>query len=370
MKRHRLTDSLARRAKHTGPKRYTDIADAELRGFFLRVTSAGTKSWMLRHRGTGKREFFGHWPEVKADEARDLATDIRRGGPVDRVTIAKAVEHYRANYSTAQGRRPDDSSNTRGRLALIVKHLGSRPIEDVKPDEVRRMLASKADFPVEQNRTLAQLSSLYSYADREGWHSGPKPTRAISRNPETPRNRRVLPSERSALLGAMRAIATPVPRGVIELVAEYGARISEICNLKWTDVMPGRVVIRATKTGTSRSLPLTDIAKHVLSERKLADFSETWVFARGPNQAAIRRGSVARWWVKARCAVGINDVRIHDLRHERATHWLMEGHSPAVVAKVAGHKDVRTTLTVYQDVVESDVFEVFSSSVETRNKAD
>jgi hypothetical protein len=57
---------------------------------------------------------------------------------------------------------------------------------------------------------------------------------------------------------------------------------------------------------------------------------------------------------------GIEDIRIHDLRHERATTWAQQGVPLAVVAKIAGHKDVRTTLRVYQDVVEQDVFDVFN----------
>ncbi len=359
MPRHRLTDAYARRAKHSGKGRYTDVADSDLRGFFLRVASSGTKTWFVRHRGTDRREFFATWPDTGADDARERAIELRRGVPT-KTTIARLVAHYREHYTTKRGRRPGDSSNTRNRLDLITEHLGHLDIGRVKPDQIRKMLKVKAEFPVEQNRTLELLSSLYTYAEAEGWHSGPRPTRAVRRNAEKPRNRRVLPHERATLLEAIRALATPVPRGVLELVAEYGARASEVCNLEWADVLPDRLIFNATKTGTSRAVPLTDLARRVLDERRLAGHSERWVFAWARGKGPIARSSVWKWWDRARKVSGIEDIRIHDLRHERATTWAQQGVPLAVVAKIAGHKDVRTTLRVYQDVVEQDVFDVFN----------
>ncbi len=359
MPRHRLTEAYARRAKHSGSGRYTDVADSELRGFYLRVASSGTKTWLVRHRSTQRREFFGTWPEINAEQARARAVELRRGAPAQ-PKVAQLVEHYREHYITKRGRRPDQSSNTRNRLALIVEHLGHFELGAVKPDHVRRMLRSKGAYPVEQNRTLELLSSLYTYAELEGWHQGPRPTRAVRRNAEKPRNRRLLPAEREALLAAVRAIATPVPRGVLELVAEYGARVSEICNIQWADVLPDRIVLNASKTGTSRAVPITPTASRVIEERRIGGFSSRWVFAWARGKGPIRRGSVSRWWGKARELSGIQDVHIHDLRHERATHWAQQGVPLAVIAKIAGHKDVRTTLRVYQDTVEQDVFDAFS----------
>jgi hypothetical protein len=131
-------------------------------------------------------------------------------------------------------------------------------------------------------------------------------------------------------------------------------------NLEWADVLPDRLIFNATKTGTSRAVPLTDLARRVLDERRLAGHSDRWVFAWARGKGPIARSSVWKWWDRARKVSGIEDIRIHDLRHERATTWAQQGVPLAVVAKIAGHKDVRTTLRVYQDVVEQDVFDVFN----------
>jgi integrase len=44
---------------------------------------------------------------------------------------------------------------------------------------------------------------------------------------------------------------------------------------------------------------------------------------------------------------GVRRIRFHDLRHACATLLLTAGEEPAVISKVLGHADYRTTLKVY-----------------------
>lgn len=57
----------------------------------------------------------------------------------------------------------------------------------------------------------------------------------------------------------------------------------------------------------------------------------------------------------------------HDLRHRRVTTWLAEGQSPAIVQKVLGHADVRTTLG-YSHLVRQDLRQLVQKD-EEREKA-
>lgn len=48
------------------------------------------------------------------------------------------------------------------------------------------------------------------------------------------------------------------------------------------------------------------------------------------------------------------EFRPHDLRHRRCTHWLAEGHSPALVRKAMGHSSLDVTLQ-YEHLVKGDL---------------
>ena len=56
----------------------------------------------------------------------------------------------------------------------------------------------------------------------------------------------------------------------------------------------------------------------------------------------------------ARKRAGLEDVRLHDLRHSFASHAVMKGVPLPVVARLLGHKQVRMTLR-YAHVGEREV---------------
>ena len=49
-------------------------------------------------------------------------------------------------------------------------------------------------------------------------------------------------------------------------------------------------------------------------------------------------------WYRVRREAGIEDVRLHDLRHTVASHAVMNGVPVPVVSRLLGHSNVRMTL--------------------------
>ena len=49
-------------------------------------------------------------------------------------------------------------------------------------------------------------------------------------------------------------------------------------------------------------------------------------------------------WYRIRREAGIEDVRLHDLRHTHASHAVMNGVPVPVVSRLLGHTNVRMTL--------------------------
>jgi len=48
-------------------------------------------------------------------------------------------------------------------------------------------------------------------------------------------------------------------------------------------------------------------------------------------------------WKKICKIAGLSDVRLHDLRHTFASHAVNNGFSLPIIAKILGHKDLKTT---------------------------
>ena len=52
-------------------------------------------------------------------------------------------------------------------------------------------------------------------------------------------------------------------------------------------------------------------------------------------------------WRRIRKAAGLDDVRIHDLRHTFASGGLLVGEGLAMIGKLLGHTQVQTTARYY-----------------------
>ena len=66
-----------------------------------------------------------------------------------------------------------------------------------------------------------------------------------------------------------------------------------------------------------------------------------WVF---PGRSAESHlSSVYHLWLDVRARAGLEDVRLHDLRHSFASRALALGEALPVIGKLLGHSDIETT---------------------------
>ena len=61
------------------------------------------------------------------------------------------------------------------------------------------------------------------------------------------------------------------------------------------------------------------------------------------TRAGRRLSSIFEPWARVRARAGLDDVRIHDLRHSYASRALALGESLPVIAKLLGHAQIQTT---------------------------
>jgi len=63
--------------------------------------------------------------------------------------------------------------------------------------------------------------------------------------------------------------------------------------------------------------------------------------------------SVSHRFSKCADAIGLGDVRFHDLRHAYATRLLERGVHPKVVSEALGHSSISITMDTYSHVMPS-----------------
>ena len=120
-----------------------------------------------------------------------------------------------------------------------------------------------------------------------------------------------------------------------------GCRRNEVLTLRWehVDLEHKELRLRDAKTG-ARAVPLSPTARQVLTSLpRQAD--NPWVFP--GRETGTRMGNLNASWQVVRKEAGLQDVRIHDLRHSFASRALALGENLPMIGKLLGHRQVQTT---------------------------
>ena len=175
---------------------------------------------------------------------------------------------------------------------------------------------------------------------------GCNPCRSVVKYPQR-RRERFLTNEEFTTLGQVpdevetegRTSAPAV--AAIRLLMMTGCRKSEILTLRWEHVAldAGELRLPETKTGV-RVISLPPIAVELLAGLS-RDLDGPWVIPGRYPGTHLR--DLADAWKVIRTRAGLDDVRIHDLRHSFASRALALGESLPMIGNLLGHSQVETT---------------------------
>jgi integrase/recombinase XerD len=156
-------------------------------------------------------------------------------------------------------------------------------------------------------------------------------------------------------------------RALIELLYATGLRVSELVNLKLTDLDLGRGVLTCMGKGSKqRMVPIGDAAcawvERYLREARpalLAGKSSPALFVNQRQAHALSRSGFWRILSGYAKAAGLSEhVSPHVLRHSFATHLLENGADLRAIQMMLGHADVSTT-QIYTHVLEARLRSVY-----------
>ena len=197
---------------------------------------------------------------------------------------------------------------------------------------------------------VKMLSHMFVMAESWGLAvEGTNPWRFVARYP-TGRRERFLTDAEYDRLGRVLENAESGARGggasasavaALRLLMLTGCRKEEILALKWDDVDldAGELRLGDSKTG-ARTVSLAPEAVEVLEGIPRAA-TVPWVI--GGKRAGTRMRKLDDAWLRLRAGAGLEDVRIHDLRHSYASRALALGESLPMIGRLLGHRQIETT---------------------------
>lgn len=261
------------------------------------------------------------------------------------MTIGEFVPLYLRNHVALLKNRV----GTERRLMKYVGMLASKDLAALTKIEVmdwfQRIAAT--DGPYGANQALEQLKALYNRAIDWDVYAGKNPARGLKYFPKQSRSRFIQENEMPYLLSS---IEEELPRTKVYFLTLLftGCRRDEARTMKWEhlDLIGGLWTKPETKNGRPHTVPLPE--KLLVLLRDLPR-SHEWVFPSTPNNHRSESGqwsvtAVEHAWRKIRERVGLNDVRIHDLRRTSGSWLAIGGENLPVIMQVLNH----STLTVTQ----------------------
>ena len=336
------------------------VWDQELSGFGIRIYPTGRKVYIVQYRSFGRtrRKNLGQHGVLTADEARKDAklvqADVARGGDpsaerkakLRSPTVAQLGERFLTDY-VALHCKP----TTQRDYASIIRRTIGPILGPIKATEITRtdiihFHHLKRATPYRANRSVAILSKMLNVAEDWGLRPfGSNPAIRIKKYREEEK-KRYLKDEEQARLGEVLFDGLEAGEYSEYVVAAFylllltGCRLKEIQTLKWEYVTPRHLELPDSKTGRRR-IPLPQEACEVLAALPRRVGNPYVILGDKPDGYY---NDLQKPWRKIRAKAGLEDVRLHDLRHTYASVAVMNGIDPFTLKEIMGHKNLSTTL--------------------------
>lgn len=133
---------------------------------------------------------------------------------------------------------------------------------------------------------------------------------------------------------------TPFIVAAFRLLLLTGCRLSEIQTLQWAFITEAGMELPDSKTG-ARRIPLPHAARAVLDRLPRTPGNPYVIEGKLPGQYA---SDLQCPWRRIRAKAGLDEVRIHDLRHTYASNAVSSGMPIQMVGRLLGHTQLQTTM--------------------------
>jgi integrase len=322
------------------------VWDKDLRGFGLRVTPKGAKSYVLQYRMGGReaptrRYTIGKhgspWtPEAARKEAERLLMLVRQGtDPVEankvrrRQAVDLAFNSYIKDFSELYLKRRWKHWGLG--VSVLDRHvvpvLRTKPLPRIQRHDLNAVWDSLQDRPAVARLTFATLRKLFRWAVTRG-DLERSPMEGMEAPPPVAARDRVISDEELATLWASLPYVGDLFGPFFKLLILTAQRRNEVAQMDWSElrrreqdwVLPGD----RTKNGKAQHVPLSSPAIAVLdSIARSIDWPRRGLVFSTTGKTPISAFSKAKGRLDEQMAKQLRDRfspwRVHDLRRTVAT---------------------------------------------------
>ena len=352
-KRMRLTEA-AIAGLRACAREYT-VWDSRVPGLGVRVRSNGGASYILLRKVDGRSRRIGLGPvtSLNVESARRRCNALLAGAESESAQKTTCsvplfrdfvIEQWKAVHYPWY--KPSTRKRASGYLTRqLLPAFGSTPLNGITSGQVVRWFGRYSQSaPGGANTALRILRAILNFAIACG-HIETNPTLGVQSNRRKARNRFLSREEIRRLHRVLDEQSRKGPAArqeadIVRLLLLTGCRLGEVLQLRWCEVDSDMLVLADSKTGP-RKVHLNAQARHIIDDQLPGRSAYVFPSPRGFDRP---RSPTLPSWNSIRRYAGIEDVRIHDLRHSFASHAVMSGIPVPVVSRLLGHSNVRMTL--------------------------
>ena len=269
-------------------------------------------------------------------------------------TVAKTVGIYPCNSHVLpalhqllvlKGYSKNTLRTYEAELSVFLKTLKNNPADALDEASIKRyMVYCHEKLKLSENTLHSRINALKFYyeqvqkRERFFWEI-PRPKRPL-----------LLPKllNQQEIARLFNALANKKHKAMLFTAYSAGLRVSEVVNLKLTDIDSGRMqlLVHSGKGKKDRYVNLSPVLLDILRQyiRAYKPRPQVYLFESEQTGTAYPSRTVQQIFTNAKQRAGIKkEVGIHSLRHSFATHLLDKGTDIRYIKDLLGHFDIKTT---------------------------
>ncbi|MBL0356796.1 MAG: site-specific integrase [Chitinophagaceae bacterium] len=245
---------------------------------------------------------------------------------------------------TLKGYSPNTQKTYKNEFSIFLQQLKNVNVQEMTPERLSAyLLYCHRHLKLSENTIHSRLNALKFYyeqvLEREKflWQI-PRPKKHL-----------ILPkviSEEKMIAGLI-GIKNLKHKALLTTAYSAGLRVSEVINLKITDINSDRmqIFVARAKGKKDRVVTLSSFALNILREYYVVYKPTHWLFEGQERERCYSARSAQDIFKAAYKKLGLPArLSFHSLRHSFATHLLENGTDIKYIQEILGHNDINTTL--------------------------
>jgi integrase len=342
-----------------------EVADTKLMSLRLGVYPSGIKTFFLYKKVNNQPQKIkiGRYPDISIEQARNeakrllalitLGHDPQGDKKAEKleITFNELLDTYYVQHSLKYNKNP--KHNIRMMEIHLVPIIGKLKVKNITREQIHKI---HAKIGIESghgsaNRVMHIVSSIFNFGIRNSYFNGINPCCGLRKFPSYSRDRFLSENELKSFFAAIEQ-EEEIFQDFFKLLLFTGARKTNVLSMKWSDLNltlnRWRIPETQTKNKDVNIVVLSQLALEILNrrnEQNFASYSPSKFVFPGVGESGYLKDP-KRAFQRIRDRMGVQDIRMHDLRRTLGSYMAISGISLPIIGKALNHKSQVST-TIY-----------------------